>query len=81
MSHVTLIPIVGIIAGVCIVAVVVLGLIIIAGMILRARSKRPGGAMNQDEMRMVQEIHAGLDRMEKRIEALEAILMEQMKAR
>ncbi|KPL07435.1 hypothetical protein AMJ85_09535 [candidate division BRC1 bacterium SM23_51] len=75
------VPLFAILAGCFIVALVILFPVIILWLILSARAKRSRTSMNQNEMRMVQEIHAGLDRMEKRIEALEAILMEQMKAR
>jgi len=49
-----------------------------------ARSTRGGrhgraGALSQDELRLVQEIHSQMGPMEKRIEALETILLEKMK--
>lgn len=34
------------------------------------------GASNQEEAKLVQEIHAGLMKMEKRIDALETIILE-----
>jgi len=51
---------------------------IIAGLIstwLRS-PRRVGNPLSEDEMRMVQEIHNDLARMESRLEALEAILLD-----
>jgi phage shock protein B len=55
--------------------------IIAATIIALARGKRGtfrfgGGAEQADETRVIQELHEGLLRMEKRIEALETILLE-----
>ena len=75
------VPLIAILAGCFIVALVILAPVIVLWVILSTRAKRSPGAIGQNEMRMVQEIHTSLDRMEKRIEALEAILMEEMKAR
>ena len=73
----------GSIAGIMIVFIVIaIPLIIIAGAILlgikiirgRAPSKDPKD--QADETRIIQEIYQGLTRMEKRVEALETILIE-----
>jgi phage shock protein B len=54
--------------------------VMIVAMVLR-HGKSKGGAMSADELRLVQEIHNGLARMDSRIEALEAILIDRMKVK
>ncbi|GAB4333640.1 MAG: hypothetical protein Kow0099_05500 [Candidatus Abyssubacteria bacterium] len=39
-------------------------------------SVRQGEPLNADETRLIQELHQGLAKMEKRVEALETILMD-----
>jgi phage shock protein B len=39
-------------------------------------SIRQGEPLNADETRLIQELHQGMARMEKRVEALETILMD-----
>jgi phage shock protein B len=53
--------------------------VVIVGMILENKKKRSG--MSPEEMQLVQDIHADLARMQERIEALETILIEKVKAR
>jgi len=62
---------------------IVLSLAIVAGTILLAMKIRHGGGLSKgrrgqqaDEARMIQEIYHGLAGLEKRIDALETILME-----
>mgnify|MGYP000884182505 CR=1 FL=1 len=43
--------------------------------ILKGESSRGGERLNEEETRMIQELHSGLTRMEERIEALETILL------
>ena len=47
---------------------------IICGTLISLRKKRP--AQDPEETKIMQEIHHGLSRMEKRIEALETILFD-----
>ena len=60
----------------------ILALAIVGGTILAAIRARHGGISRQsrkneaEEARMMQEIFRGLSRMEKRVEALETILMD-----
>ncbi len=45
--------------------------------IVRTRGNRDGhGATNSDEAQLIQEIYQGLEKLEKRIESLETILMD-----
>jgi phage shock protein B len=72
--------------GVFVVAIVfggiILALAIIGSTILMAINIIKGGIshrdqkMQADEARMIQEIYRGLSRMEQRVEALEAIILE-----
>lgn len=64
----------------------ILGLAIICATILFALKMRHGGLTQKDrqydteEARMIQEIFLGLERMEKRVESLETILLERQEA-
>ena len=72
--------------SVVIVAIVFGSIVTIAGLVcgtvlvlIRMRHNGIGGSnrkSNREEAMMIQEIYQGLDRMEKRIEALETILMD-----
>ncbi|MBN1102380.1 MAG: phage-shock protein [Deltaproteobacteria bacterium] len=72
--------------GIFVVAIVfgglVLGLAIIGSTILMAikivkgDASRKGQRLQADEARVVQEIYQGLSRMEKRVEALETIILD-----
>ena len=72
--------------GVLVVAIVfgglVLGLAIVGSTILmgikmfRGDASRRGQRLQADEARMIQEIYQGLSRMEKRVDALETIILE-----
>ena len=61
---------------------ILLALAIVGGTILMAMRLKHGGVSREgkerskDEARMIQEIYQGLGRMEKRVEALETILMD-----
>ena len=73
--------IVGIALGGIIVFVVTVGLVII-GIIRAAKSgeiSRKDKEAREEEARMIQEIYHGLSKMEKRVEALETILIERSK--
>jgi len=62
---------------------ILLALAIVGGTILSAIRLRHGGVSRKsreadsDETRMIQEIYAGLSKMEKRVENLETILMDE----
>ena len=72
--------------GVLVVAIIfgglVLGLAIVGSTILmgikmfRGDTSRRGQRLQAEEARMIQEIYQGLSRMEKRVEALETIILE-----
>ena len=68
-----------IILGVIVIPVVaVIGFLLVAGLaVLRGGGK--SRRSNPDEARLIQEIHRGLDKMEKRIESLETIVLDQTK--
>jgi|APSaa5957512622_1039677.scaffolds.fasta_scaffold64777_2 phage shock protein B len=73
--------IVGIALGGIILFVVTVGLVII-GIIRAAKSgeiSRKDKEAREEEARMIQEIYHGLSKMEKRVEALETILIERSK--
>ncbi len=73
--------------GIVIVAIVfgglVLGLVVIGSTILmaikilRGDLSKKGQRFQADEVRVLQELHQGLERMERRLEALETILFDQ----
>lgn len=61
---------------------IILCLLIVAGTFLVIFKMRQTGSLSRDDSKeaaMIQEIHAGLSRMEQRVEALETILMEYKK--
>jgi len=58
------------------VGFLVITALILVGIISRLGRGRSGGAQDEEEARMMQEIHRGLEEMEKRVEALETILLE-----
>ncbi|MCB2187138.1 MAG: hypothetical protein KQJ78_12015 [Deltaproteobacteria bacterium] len=65
------------ILGFGLLVLAVLGLVALA--IVRAvRGKGPGAApgLDEEEARLIQELHQGLERMEKRVESLETILLD-----
>jgi phage shock protein B len=68
-----------IIIGVIVIPVVaIMGLFLVAGLaVLKGGGKSRRG--NPDEARLIQEIHRGLEKMEKRIESLETIVLDQTK--
>ncbi len=71
-----IVPLAGILGFYLIALVALIGGLVLLGLrILR------GGARNQqpDETAMIQELHAGLARMEERVEALETILLDREK--
>lgn len=47
----------------------------------RMEARRSGAAIDQDETELIQELHQGLQRMERRIETLETLLSERMDRR
>lgn len=68
--------------GTAITVFIVIGIPVICAtaiaiaIILKGKS---GGDLSKDETRLLQEIHQGLGQMEKRIEALESIVIEREK--
>ena len=76
----TAVLIVGIVFG-SIVAIValILGFILMTKKLNRGGSFRQGEQLNADETRLIQELHQGISRMEKRVDALETILMDREK--
>ncbi len=72
------IVIVAIIFGGLVLALVVAGsTILMAIKILKGDLSRRGQRLQTDEVRILQELHQGLERMEKRIDALETIVFDQ----
>jgi phage shock protein B len=57
----------------------VLCFLIIAWVVVRLAGKGKSSRVNQDEMRIVQEVNRGLERMEKRVETLETLLLDRTK--
>ncbi|MCX8035558.1 MAG: hypothetical protein N3D11_00610 [Candidatus Sumerlaeia bacterium] len=70
-----------ILVGGMLLAITICGLIVFAGLRLLGGGERSRTGMTPDDRRLVQEIHRQLGRMEKRIEALETILLERIKER
>lgn len=58
---------------------VVCGVIVMIVRMIRGGSSSGGGIDQSEETRMIQEIYQGLSRMEKRVDALETILLERQK--
>ena len=75
----TAVLIVGIVFG----SIVAIFAIIFGFILMQKRFKisgssfREGEQLNEDETRLIQQIHQGLSRMEERIEALETIVLDQ----
>ena len=67
-----------IIFGGAILALVIIGsTILMAIRIFKGDASRKGQKLESEEARMVQEIYQGLSKMEKRIEAIETIILDQ----
>ena len=58
---------------------VICGTIVLAIRIIKGDSARGGQKREADEAKMIQEIYQGLSRMERRVEALETILLDRAK--
>lgn len=64
------------------IAIIGIGFLVITALILMAilrllSGRRSGsGGLDADEARMMQEIHQGLEKMEKRVDSLETLLLE-----
>ena len=69
------------IAGLAVIALVVAFAVMLLLWIFRALGGRSKATMSREEMGLVQEIHLSLGEMEKRVEALETILLEHFKQR
>jgi phage shock protein B len=70
--------IVAIVFGGLVLGLVVVGsTILMAIKILRGDLSKKGQRLQTDEVRILQELHRGLERMEKRMEALETIIFDQ----
>jgi len=66
-----------IIFGGSILALAIIGsTILMAIKILKGETSRKGQRLESDEARMIQEIYQGLSKMEKRLEALETIILD-----
>lgn len=63
------------ILGLVAVVVTVLGVVALA-VIRLIRGPEGGAAASEEEARQLAELHAGLERMERRIESLETILLD-----
>ena len=85
MSHLALFPLLLIvIVPILIVGVLILLLVLFVRLLFRLAGGGNGGGsgeLRQDEARTIQELHAQLERMEKRIESLETILLDKVKSR
>ena len=69
-----------IICGGSILALAIIGsTILMIIRILKGGVSRKGQMLESEEAKMIQEIHAGLSKMEKRIEALETIILDHEK--
>jgi hypothetical protein len=62
-------------------AVVIAGLVGVVVLIIRAASGGSARAMREEELRLVQDIHAQMSSLEKRLESVEAAQLERMKER
>lgn len=68
---------IAIVFGGIVLALAIIGSTILMGIkILKGGASRTGQKFQAEEARMIQEIYQGLSRMEKRVEALETIIME-----
>ncbi|MFH0845574.1 MAG: phage-shock protein [Pseudomonadota bacterium] len=66
-----------IIFGGSVLILAIIGSTILLGLkILKGGLSRTGQKLQSDEAKMVQEIYRGLSRMEERVEALEALILE-----
>ena len=69
--------IVAIVFGGIVLALAVIGSTILMGIkIIKGGVSRQGQRSQSEETRMIQELYKGLDRMEKRVETLETILID-----
>ncbi|MBN1517633.1 hypothetical protein JXA32_13805 [Candidatus Sumerlaeota bacterium] len=57
--------------------VLIVGAFVIIGLIIMKSGSKKGTALSADEARIMQELHQGLSKLEKRIENLETIFIEQ----
>lgn len=74
--------VVAIIFGGLVLGLVVLGsTILMAIKILKGDLSKQGQRLQSDEVRVLQELHQGLERMERRMEALETIVFDQDRGR
>ena len=68
---------IAIVFGGIVLALAIVGSTILMGIkILKGGASRTGQKLQAEEARMIQEIYQGLSRMEKRVEALETIILE-----
>lgn len=71
---------VGLVAVVGVFSVMIIGLIgvllIAALKVLKGGSSRKSRVLEADETKLIQQIHAGLARMEQRVESLETLLLD-----
>ena len=70
-----------IVVGLVVVVALFVGAILLASLrILGGESTKQGRRVQSEETRMMQEIYHGLSKMEKRVEALETILLDRARA-
>ena len=80
----SMIPFLFIILPLLVVGILILLLVLFVRLLFRLAGGGNGGGsdqLRQDEARTIQELHAQLERMEKRIESLETILLDRVKLR
>lgn len=71
------VAIVAIVFGGSVLILAIIGSTILIGLnILKGGFSKKGQKSKTDEAKMIQEIHGGLSRMEKRVEALETIILD-----
>ncbi len=73
-------PFLLILCGLAIPLAAIIGGTVLLGLrILKGQGSKKQDNLQMDEVRMIQEIHRGLSRLEDRVEALETILLEKEK--
>ena len=81
MSHLAWFPLL-LIAPILIVGILILLLVVFVRLLFRMLGDGGGHAsdeLRQDEARTIQELHAQLEKMEKRVESLETILLDKIR--
>ena len=63
-------------SGIVAIGLIMLGLVVAVHIVARAFSSGSPRSHDAEEARMIQDIYQGLEKMEKRVEALETLLVE-----